>query len=156
MPTRRDLVLSLPALAMASETMVSQAMASFSQTSSTPSKEELSHSKVFGIRGLPISDSPSGTFQHVATGKLPTGEQVEIHNTTLNPGAMPHPAHRHAHTEFMIIREGSLSWILGEESFTAGPGDILYARSMELHGLKNIGSTVARYAVIAIGSDAGK
>jgi mannose-6-phosphate isomerase-like protein (cupin superfamily) len=150
MPTRRDLVLSLPALAM-----VGEAMASFSQTS-TAAKDELSHSKSFAIRSLAISDSPSGSFQHVATGKLATGEQIEIHNTTLNPGAMPHPAHRHAHTEFMVIREGSLSWILGEESFTAGPGDILYARSMELHGLKNIGPTVARYAVIAIGNDAGK
>jgi uncharacterized cupin superfamily protein len=110
---------------------------------------------VFAIGSLAVKEGPTGTFQHVAAGKLPTGEQVEIHNTTLNPGQMPHPPHRHVHTEFMMIREGSLAWILGEVTYPVGAGDVLYARSNELHGLKNVGAAVARYTVIALGADAG-
>ena len=154
MVSRRDLVLSAPAIGMLFE-----ALASSAQTpapAGEPPANELAHSTVFSIGHLPIKPSPTGTFQHVATGNLASGEPVEIHNTTLKPGQMPHPAHRHAHTEFMVIREGSLQWILGEQTMHAGPGDILYARGGELHGLKNIGETDARYAVIAIGADAGK
>jgi len=106
---------------------------------------------VFSIEKLPVKPNDSGSSQHVAAGKLGTGETVEIHNTTLNPGAMPHAPHRHAHSEFLVIREGTLSWILEKETIPAGPGDILYAASGELHGLKNVGSTVARYNVIAVG-----
>jgi mannose-6-phosphate isomerase-like protein (cupin superfamily) len=148
MTTRRDLMISLPALAMLGDAFTMSA-----QTSGTAN--ELDHSTVFSIEHLPVKKTDLGSFQHVVSGKLPTGERIEIHNTTLNPGAMPHPPHRHTHTEFMMIREGSLSWMLGEVTIAAGPGDILYARSGELHGLKNVGSTVARYAVIAIGNDAG-
>ena len=154
MISRRNLVLSAPAIGMVLEALASPAQAS------SPAGElqagQLTHSTVFSINHLPIKENRSGTFQHVATGKLATGEPIEIHNTTLKPGAMPHPAHRHDHTEFMIIREGSLSWILGEQTIHAGPGDILYARGGEVHGLKNVGDTDARYAVIAIGADAGK
>jgi mannose-6-phosphate isomerase-like protein (cupin superfamily) len=149
MATRRNILLSLPALAILGEAFVSSG-----QTPSQAAGTELDHSTVFSIGKLPIKQTAPGTSQHVASGKLTTGEQVEIHNTTLKPGEMPHPPHRHAYSEFMMIREGSLAWMLGEQTILAGPGDILYARSGELHGLKNVGSSVAKYAVLAIGSDA--
>jgi len=146
MRTRRDLVLSLPALAI-----LGKALASSAQTAPPAAANGLEHSTVFSIQKLPIEPNDPGSFQRVAIGKLGTGEKVEIHNTTLNPGAMPHAPHRHAHSEFLVIREGTLSWILEKETIPAGPGDILYAASGELHGLKNVGSTVARYNVIAVG-----
>ena len=146
MTNRRDLVLSLPALAM-----LGKALASSAQTSSPTSANGLEHSTVFSIERLPIEANDTGSFQRVAIGKIRTGEKVEIHNTTLKPGAMPHAAHRHPHSEFLVIREGTLAWMLEKETIPAGPGDILYAASGELHGLKNVGSTIARYNVIAVG-----
>jgi len=139
-------MLSLSALAMLGESLASTA-----QSTPPAPRNELEHSTVFSIEKLPVKPNDSGSSQHVAAGKLGTGETVEIHNTTLNPGAMPHAPHRHAHSEFLVIREGTLSWILEKETIPAGPGDILYAASGELHGLKNVGSTVARYNVIAVG-----
>lgn len=90
----------------------------------------------------------------VFRGTLGTGEVVEIHETTLMPGQMPHPAHQHVHTEFMMIREGTVEFLLDSGPQQAGPGGVLYAASGEKHGLKNTGSIPANYFVIAIGADA--
>ena len=143
-------MLSLPAFAILGE-----ALAAPAQTSTPAANNELNHSTVFSIQKLRIKQTEPGTSQHVSTGQLGTGEKVEIHNSTLKPGAMPHPPHRHAHSEFLTICEGTLSWILEKQTLPAGPGDILYAASGELHGLKNVGSTIARYNVIAVGVSAG-
>jgi mannose-6-phosphate isomerase-like protein (cupin superfamily) len=151
MISRRDLVLSSPAIGLLLESL-----AASSQTTLQPASGELGHSTVFSASHLPIKTGPTGSFQHVATGNLATGEPIEIHNTVLKPGQMPHPPHRHVHTEFMIIHQGTLSWMLGEITMPVSAGDILYARSNELHGLKNTGETEAKYAVIAIGADAGR
>ena len=78
---------------------------------------------------------------------------VELHETTLMPGQMPHPAHKHVHTEFMLIREGSIEFILDGRSEQIGAGGVAYAASGELHGLKNTGTVPANYFVIAIGSE---
>jgi hypothetical protein len=94
MTTRRDFVFSLPALAVLGE-----ALASPAQTSSPAANNDLEHSTVFSIHKLPMEKNDPGSFQRVAIGRLGTGENVEIHNTTLNPGEMPHAAHRHAHSE---------------------------------------------------------
>src|SRR5271165_2182057 len=98
MTTRRDLMLSLPVLALFGESLASAA-----QSTPPATPNELEHSTVFSIQKLPIKPNDPGSFQHLAAGKLGTGETVEIHNTTLNPGAMPHPPHRHAHSEFLVI-----------------------------------------------------
>jgi quercetin dioxygenase-like cupin family protein len=112
------------------------------------------HSRVYSFDALPVTYSSGGAATRpVMKGKLPTGEAVELHETTLAPGQMPHAAHRHVHTEFMLIREGSLDFILEGKSERLGPGGVAYAASGDLHGLKNVGTTPANYFVIAIGSE---
>lgn len=88
-------------------------------------------------------------------GTLATGELVELHETTLMPGQMPHPAHKHVHSEFMMLREGTVEFLLDGQSEHVGPGGVLYAASGEMHGLKNTGSVPANYFVIAIGAEPG-
>lgn len=113
-----------------------------------------SDSRVFHYSALPVKTSSNGNATRpVLKGQLPTGESVEVHETTLAPGQMPHPPHRHRHTEMMLIRTGSLEFILEHGTDTLGPGDIAWCASNQLHGLKNSGSEPANYFVVAIGSE---
>ena len=143
---RRELAFLLPALGAICATLTEA-------QNETSEKPLAMHSRVFAFDQLPVKRSAGGAATRpVLRGKLPTGEIVEIHETTLPPGQMPHPAHKHVHTEFMLIREGSLEFILDGQSEPLGPGGIAYAASGEMHGLKNVGTIPANYFVIAIGS----
>src|SRR5437763_10697825 len=93
------------------------------------------------------------TTRAVLHGKLPTGEVVEMHETTLMPGQMPHPAHKHVHTEFMLVREGAVEFTANAKPERLGPGAVAYAASGEMHGLKNVGSAPANYFALAIGTE---
>lgn len=53
----------------------------------------------------------------------------------------------------MLIREGTVEFIIEDRSEQVGPGGVCYAASNTMHGLKNVGSTPANYFVIAIGTE---
>jgi mannose-6-phosphate isomerase-like protein (cupin superfamily) len=115
---------------------------------------ETAHSRAFQFDQLPVHRSTGGAeTRPVMKGTLATGEAVEIHETTLMPGQMPHPAHKHVHSEFMMIREGTVEFLMEGRSEQVGPGGVLYAASGETHGLKNTGAVPAKYFVIAIGTE---
>lgn len=144
--TRRDICLSLPALAF-----LSSAFAQAQEKSSA--LPALNHSRTFTYDQLPSHTAPSGSIGHpVLRGTLATGEVIEMHETTLPPGKMPHPPHKHEHSEFMLIREGTVEFTANGKPEQVGPGGICFAASNEMHGLKNVGTVPANYFVIAIGS----
>jgi mannose-6-phosphate isomerase-like protein (cupin superfamily) len=143
---RRELCLALGSLALlTAETADAQAVAG---------DPVLKQQRAFLFDNLPVTRTADGVVgRKVTRGFLPTGEAVEIHETELPPGEMPHPAHRHVHSEFMMIREGSVAFQMENTSVTLGPGGVAYAASGQLHGLKNVGDRPAQYFVIAIGKE---
>lgn len=58
---------------------------------------------------------------------------------TILPGLEIHPPHRHSEEEFLMVVEGRGEWTVGDETFEAGEGDMLYAAAWDLHGIKNTG-----------------
>lgn len=146
--TRRDLNSALPALVLLGTAFSKDSLA-VAQASSLPTE-----STTFAFDKLQVIRSPNGTATRpVLRGVTPTGEIIELHETTLTAGQTPHPPHKHLHTELMLIREGTVEFIMGDRSEQVGPGGVCYAASNTMHGLKNTGTTPANYFVIAIGTE---
>lgn len=142
---RREMLLAVSAMAAIS------AISAEAQTKST-AETALSHSTVYPFDKLPIKHSANGgASRAVLRGVLPTGESIEMHETTLPPGQMPHPPHRHLHSELMMVRTGTLEINNDGKLETIGPGGVFLAASNVMHGIKCVGDTPANYFVIAIG-----
>lgn len=55
------------------------------------------------------------------------GEKVQVQRLTVEPGGQPIQLHDHPDIEqFFLIQEGEWEMILGDETRTIGPGDIVY------------------------------
>jgi quercetin dioxygenase-like cupin family protein len=141
-PTRRDLCLALTAIASLGLNVEAQ---------STPDPK-LIHSQLFPYDTLPVTHSANGgETRAVLHGTLATGEFIEVHETTLPAGKMPHPPHRHTHSELLLIRNGKLEVLSDNQRGTIEAGGVIFTASGVLHSLKNIGDTPANYFVVAIG-----
>lgn len=103
---------------------------------------------------LPMHKNNGNEIRSIIKGKLATGEPVEMHETTLQPGSAPHAPHHHEHSEFWLIREGTVELTINGKSQVLSPGSAGYVASNEVHGIKNVGSTPASYFVVAIGPGA--
>lgn len=112
----------------------------------------LSQSKVLRYADLPVRKFPNGGEQRrVLVGTLPTGEFLEVHETMLPAGEMPHPAHKHPNTEMLFLQAGAVEYIdENGRHIPAGPGDIVFTASNQMHGLVNVGKTPATYIVVSV------
>jgi mannose-6-phosphate isomerase-like protein (cupin superfamily) len=133
---RRELAMLLPLLA---------AHAADAQSKSLPAK-------TYRHEDLPVRDNANGNKgRAILDGESHTGYPVEIHETELAPGNMPHAAHKHEHIEVMLLREGTLEVTIDGVVSTLGPGSVAFLASNCFHGWKNVGSTRASYFVMALG-----
>jgi quercetin dioxygenase-like cupin family protein len=152
---RRDLCVALSALAALGTVSGSHSADAQSTPAPTPASGpdgKLSKSVVFPYDSLPVAHYPNGgSGRHVLSGTLPTGEFIEVHETILPAGQMPHPPHRHSHSELLLIRSSQLEFLNDGVPQPAGPGDVVFTASNVLHGLKNTGTTPASYFVVAVG-----
>ncbi len=146
---RRELCLALAALGGLGALPAALHAQAAAPDSSEP---KLVHSELFPFASLPVHASPNGgESRPVLHGTLATGEFVEVHETTLPPGQMPHPPHRHTHSEFLLIRDGKLEVTSDGQHGIIEAGGVIFTASAVLHSLKNIGATPAHYFVVAIG-----
>jgi len=154
---RRDLCVtlsSLVAMAAVSANAQSNREALLAPMAASGASQDpvLATPRAFRFGDLPVAKTAVGETRAVTHGVLPTGEAVELHETTLLPGQMPHPPHKHRHSEFILVRDGTIEFENdGKPDQRVGPGGVLFMASGILHGLKNVGDTTANYFVIAIG-----
>jgi mannose-6-phosphate isomerase-like protein (cupin superfamily) len=146
--TRREVIFLLSGLVsstVALEGLASQG--SSNQDNSLPSA-------TYPFSELPMSNTNGAEIRPVLKGKLATAELLEVHETTLPPGGMPHPAHHHVHSEMWLIREGTVQLTINGTSHVMGPGSVGFVHSNDEHGIKNVGTTPATYFVVAVGPGA--
>jgi quercetin dioxygenase-like cupin family protein len=144
---RRELGLTLSAFAM-----LGSLSAEAQSGASSADVPKLLHSELFSYDKLPVKTAPNGmTSRAVVHGTLATGEFIEVHETMLPPGEMPHPPHRHTHSEVLLIREGELQVDSDGQRGIVHAGDVIFTASGVLHSLKNVGAGPASYFVVAVG-----
>jgi len=74
---------------------------------------------------------------------------------TLEPGAQPHPPHRHPEEEIMIVGEGTGEFFINGVATPVKTGDMIFAESNVLHGVRNTGKTqMTFYFVKTMGKNA--
>jgi mannose-6-phosphate isomerase-like protein (cupin superfamily) len=143
--TRRDLCTLLPAALLPPI---------FPKSALAEDEKNILPSATYPFEKLTPHRSNDADIRAVLKGKLATGESLEVHETTLPPGGMPHPPHRHVHSEMWLIREGTVELTIEGKSAQMGPGSVGFVRSNEEHGIKNVGATPATYFVVAVGPGA--
>jgi len=136
--SRRDACLLVPAL-----------MAATGHAAESPNLP----SKAYRFEDLPVRASGGNTFRAVLDGMTHAGCPIELHQTSLAPGAMPHPPHHHVHEEMFFVREGALEVTVAGTAAHLGPGSVAFVASNDEHGVRNPGDAPAQYFVLAIGKD---
>jgi len=141
---RREMCLRIPAAALPL----------FAGSEALAADENILPSATFPFEKLVAQELNNAEMRPVLKGKLATGESLEVHETTLQPGSSPHAAHHHEHSEMWLIREGTVELTINDMSSTIGPGGVGFVRSNEQHAIRNIGATPATYFVVAVGPGA--
>jgi mannose-6-phosphate isomerase-like protein (cupin superfamily) len=119
-----------------------------------PAQDNSLPSATYPFSELPMKVVNGAEIRPVLKGKLATGESLEVHETTLSPGGMPHAAHHHVHSEMWLIREGTVQLTINGTGHVMGPGSVGFVHSNDEHGIKNVGTTPATYFVVAVGPGA--
>lgn len=89
-----------------------------------------------------------GARREVLKSRTATLDELEVHITTLNPGAASHEPHHHPEEELVILKEGAVDCFQNGATNHVGPGGIIFNASEEMHGVRNVGTTPATYYVI--------
>ena len=78
-----------------------------------------------------------------------TGGDFSLMERTLPPGGRTPPAHRHTNcSEAFFVLEGEITFVLGDEQLTGGPGDFVLVPRGQPHTFGNQSEQGARLLVL--------
>jgi uncharacterized cupin superfamily protein len=137
MITRRDAMAGLLALP-----------AALSATAADAAKEPILGPTVFAWKDMKATKTNVGDVRSLCKQPTATLDQLEMHVSTLNPGMMSHPPHRHVNEELIILRDGECETLSDGKWLKVEPGTVVFNASNSLHGFRNVGTAPATYHVI--------
>ena len=109
----------------------------------------LPNSPVYSLEAAPVSEVRTetdartsagdwGTFFQYFNEATPIVDDVNVGVAKIKAGGFaPHPPHKHAEEEYIIVLKGRGTWYLNGETFPAKEGDVLYAKAWDYHGIKS-------------------
>ncbi|HTU67928.1 MAG TPA: cupin domain-containing protein [Steroidobacteraceae bacterium] len=65
----------------------------------------------------------------------------------LLPGKRLQPPHQHPDEEFQYVIEGTGTWTLNGQDYPLEPGDLMYSKPWDWHGIRNSGDKPLRFFV---------
>jgi quercetin dioxygenase-like cupin family protein len=97
-------------------------------------------SSVVKLEGISPEGAAPGAKAYVSFNG-PTSQLAALASgsVTLEPGAQPHPPHRHPEEEIMIVGEGTGEFSINGVATQVKTGDMVFAEANVLHGVKNTG-----------------
>lgn len=155
---RRELLASMTALA--GTVLVPEAVAQSGQQIThvdTKTSGPLLHSEVVKTESLKPEGAAPGAKAYVHfNGPTEQLEALACGLVTLEPGAQPHPPHQHPEEEIMIMGEGTGEFFINGVTTQVKTGDMVFAESNVLHGVRNTGQTrMIFYFVKMMGKKSG-
>jgi len=110
--------------------------------------------KVFAMGAIPGVKQASGAERKmVFDGKLATGEAISSHLSAAPAGTPAAAAHKIAHSEFIVVMEGTMEFVHDGKTDRAVAGDVIYVAYGTNHQVRNAGDGEARYLVFQVGGD---
>ena len=106
-------------------------------------------SAIFDWNAATAKPTSFGSDRAFFKGPTATLDQLDVHVVTLNPGQAPHPPHQHANEEVLVVKEGTVEFLINGEWKPAGPGSAIFIASNQLHGVRNHGSVPVTFHVIS-------
>lgn len=137
MISRRDL--TIVALSVA---------ATLSVTAIAASKAPNLGSVAIDWQDVPVKQEEVRAVRQFMQAPTATLDELELHVTTLPPGASSHAPHKHPNEELVIVKEGTVEVLVNGQTKRVGPGSVVFNASNQLHSLRNVGSGPATYHVI--------
>src|SRR5690242_19610131 len=97
---------------------------------------------IIDLASMPAAEAVDGcrVFTHY-NGPTDQLQGLCVGLAVLEPGASPHPPHRHPEEEFMIVAEGTGIIECDGKVTQVGPGAMMYCAGNTLHGITNTGTT---------------
>jgi quercetin dioxygenase-like cupin family protein len=105
-------------------------------------------SSIFEWSTIPVKPTEVGERRSFFQQPTATLDELEFHVSTLNPGVASHPPHQHPNEELIIIKEGSIESILGDQKKIVGPGSVIFAATNQFHSVRNAGTVPGTYFVV--------
>ncbi|MBW4889764.1 cupin domain-containing protein [Mucilaginibacter sp. HMF5004] len=105
-------------------------------------------STVFDYSAIKSTPTKVGEKRQFCDNPTKTLQNLEIHESSLNPGEIAHPPHQHPEEELTVLRQGTVEVLVNGELKRCGPGSVIFQSSNDLHNIKNVGKDVAIYHAI--------
>jgi len=77
-------------------------------------------SAVFDWNAIPAKETNVGAVRQFFKGPTATLDELELHVTTLNPGATSHAPHQHPNEELVIVKEGTVEALVNGKGWGRG------------------------------------
>jgi quercetin dioxygenase-like cupin family protein len=147
--TRRDVVAGMAAM-----------VAAGAAEAQTPAATDLAAgdlaggAKVFAMGSIAdVKQANGAERKKVFDGRLATGGAISAHESAAPAGTPAAAAHKIAHSEFIVVMEGTMEFFHDGKTDRANAGDVIYVAYGTTHQVRNAGDGVARYLVFQMGGD---
>jgi mannose-6-phosphate isomerase-like protein (cupin superfamily) len=108
-------------------------------------------SNVYVFEKLTARHTDTVDYRAIVDGKTIDGCRFSVHESALNLNSEPHPPHHHNGEEMFLMIDGTLEVTINGTVSRISKGSAAFIGSGDQHGIRNVGTTPAKYFVIELG-----